>query len=130
MSTDTTTAQTPPDVALIQLVFGKCIAMAISVAAKLRIADLLNNGPRTMAELAAKTKSHEPSLYRVLRCLAAVGVFAERADGRFALTPMGEYLRTGVKGSLRGVADYCGSDWSWRAWGHLFQTVQTGRTAF
>jgi hypothetical protein len=43
---------------------------------------------------------------------------------------MGEYLRTGVKGSLRGVADYCGSDWSWRAWGHLLETVQTGRTAF
>jgi hypothetical protein len=43
---------------------------------------------------------------------------------------MGEYLRTGVKGSLRGIADYCGSDWSWRAWGNLLETVRTGRTAF
>jgi hypothetical protein len=119
MSTDTTTSQTPPDVALTQLVFGKCISMAISVVAKLRIADLLADGPKTLADLAIKTKTHAPSLYRVLRPLAAVGVFAEQDDGRFALTPMGEYLRTGVKGSLRGMADFFGSDWSWRAWGHL-----------
>jgi O-methyltransferase domain len=46
------------------------------------------------------------------------------------LTPMGEYLRTGVKGSLRGMADFFGSDWSWRAWGQMLETVQTGRTAF
>ena len=130
MSTDTTTSQTPPDVALTQLVFGKCISMAISVVAKLRIADLLADGPKTLADLAIKTKTHAPSLYRVLRPLAAIGVFAEQDDGRFALTPMGEYLRTGVKGSLRGMADFFGSDWSWRAWGHLLETVQTGRTAF
>lgn len=130
MSADTTPTQTPPDVALVQLIFGKCIAMALSVVAKLRIADLLADGPKPMADLAARTKTHAPSLYRVLRPLAAVGVFTEQADGRFALTAMGEYLRTGVKGSLRGIADYCGSDWSWRAWGQLLDTVRTGRTAF
>jgi hypothetical protein len=130
VSTDTPSSQTPPDVALVQLIFGKCIAMAISVVAKLRIADLLADGPKSVADLAAQTKTHAPSLFRVLRALAAVGVFAEQADGRFALTPMGEYLRTGVKGSLRGIADYCGSDWSWRAWGNLLESVRTGRTAF
>ena len=130
MSTDTTQSQTPPDVALIQLVFGKCISMALSVVAKLRVADLLADGPKTIADLATRTKTHAPSLYRVLRTLAAVDVFAEQADGRFALTPMGEYLRTGVKGSLRGIADSCGSDFQWRPWGRLLESVQTGRTAF
>jgi O-methyltransferase domain len=130
MSTDNTPSQALPDAALVQLVFGKCISMAISVVAKLRVADLLADGPQTIAELAAKTKTHGPSLYRLLRPLAAAGVFTEDVDGRFALTPMGEYLRTGVKGSLRGMADFFGSDWSWRAWGHLLETVQTGRTAF
>jgi O-methyltransferase domain len=130
MSTDTNPSQTPPDAALVQLVFGKCISMAISVVAKLRVADLLADGPQTLAELAAKTKTHGPSLYRLLRPLAAAGVFSQEADGRFALTPMGEYLRTGVKGSLRGMADFFGSDWSWRAWGHLLESVQTGRPAF
>jgi hypothetical protein len=130
MPTDTTPSQTSPDAALIHLVFGRGISMAISVVAKLRVADLLADGPKTLADLATRTKTHAPSLYRILRTLAAVGVFAEQVDGRFALTPMGEYLRTGVKGSLRGIADFFGSDWSWRAWGHLLETVQTGRTAF
>jgi 2-polyprenyl-3-methyl-5-hydroxy-6-metoxy-1,4-benzoquinol methylase len=130
VSADTTPSQTAPDVALAQLVFGKCIAMAVSVAAKLRVADLLADGPKPLADLARKTNTHAPSLYRLLRALAGAGVFAEQVDGRFALTPMGEYLRTGVKGSLRGVADYCGSDWSWRTWGQLLETVRTGRTAF
>jgi hypothetical protein len=130
MSTDSASLQTPPDAVLMRLILGKSIAMAISVVAKLRVADLLADGPKTLAELAAETKTHAPSLYRVLRALAGVGVFAERADGRFALTPMGEYLRTGVKGSLRGIADFFGADWSWRAWGHLLESVRTGRTAF
>jgi hypothetical protein len=122
-------SQNPPYVALLQLLFGKCVSMAISVVAKLRVADLLADGPKTVADLAAKTKTHAPSLYRVLRTLVAVGVFAE-ADGRFALTPMGEYLRTAVKGSLRGAADFSGSEWNWRAWGDLLQTVRTGSPAF
>jgi hypothetical protein len=130
MSANDPMPQAPPDVALVQLVFGKCVSMAISVVAKLRIADLLAGGPKNIADLAAETKTHAPSLYRVMRALASVDVFAEQADGRFALTPMGEYLRTGVKGSLRGIADYCGSDWSWRAWGRLIESVETGRTAF
>ena len=103
--------------------------MAISVVAKLRVADLLADGPKTLADLGAKTKTHAPSLHRVLRTLVAVGVFAE-TDGRFALTPMGEHLRTGVKGSLRGVADFCGSEWNWRTCGDLLQAVETGSPAF
>jgi hypothetical protein len=130
MPTDNSASQTPPHAALGQLIFGKNIAMAISVVAKLRVADFLVDGPKTLATLATETETHAPSLYRVLRALVAAGVFAEQVDGRFALTPMGEHLRTGVKGSLRGFADYCGSDWSWRAWGHLLETVRTGRTAF
>jgi hypothetical protein len=130
MSTDATPSQPPPDVALIHLILGKAVSMAVSVVAKLRIADLLANGPKSVAELATQTETHGPSLYRVLRLLASYGVFVEQADGRFALTPIGEYLRTGVQGSLRGIADYCGSDWSWRAWGHLLESVRTGGTGF
>ncbi len=36
-----------------------------------------------------------------MRLLASVGVFEERENGTFALTPMGELLRTGVPGSMR-----------------------------
>lgn len=104
--------------------------MAVSVAAKLRIADHLATQPRHVAELAELTQTHAPSLYRLLRALASAEVFAEQADGRFGLTPIGELLRTGVPHSQRGVADYCGSEWSWKPWGDLLGSVRTGRTAF
>jgi len=130
MPSDTTTSQAPPDAALLRLIFSKGITMAIAAVAKLRVADQLADGPKTLAELATKTNTHAPSLYRILRLLASEGIFDERDDGHFALTPMGEYLRTGVQGSLRGIADYSGSEWNWRPWGHLLEAVQTGRTPF
>jgi hypothetical protein len=120
----------PPEAVITQMIFGKWVAMALSVAAKLRVADALAAGPQDIAELAEKTGTHAPSLFRVLRALASVGVFAEEADGRFRQTPLSEVLRAGVPGSMRAVADYCGADWSWRPWGHLLDTVRTGRTAF
>jgi hypothetical protein len=43
---------------------------------------------------------------------------------------MSEYLKTGTPGSLRGVADYCGAEWSWKTWGNLLHSVRTGETAF
>jgi hypothetical protein len=123
-------APPPPEAVITQIIFGKWVAMALSVASKLRVADELATGPKTIAELAEKTGTHAPSLFRVLRALASVGVFAEDEDGCFRQTPQSELLRTGVPGSMRAVADYCGSDWSWRPWGKLLETVRTGRTAF
>ena len=120
----------PPEAVITQMIFGKWVAMALSVAAKLRVADALAAGPKEIAELAEKTGTHAPSLFRVLRALASVGVFAEDEGGRFRQTPLSEVLRTGVPGSMRAVADYCGADWSWRPWGKLLETVRTGRTAF
>src|SRR5262245_43481265 len=87
-------SQDPPDVALLQLLFGRSVSMAISVVAKLRVADLLADGPKTLADLSAKTKTHAPSLDRVLRTLVAVGVFTETED-RFALTPVRKGVGTG-----------------------------------
>ena len=120
----------PPEAVLTQMIFGKWVAMALSVAAKLRLADALATGPKAVADLASQTGTHPPSLFRLLRALASVGVFAESEDGQFHHTPLSEKLRTGVPGSMRAVADYCGSDWSWRPWGRLFDSVRTGKTAF
>lgn len=124
------TAPPPPEAVVTQMIFGKWVAMALSVAAKLRLADALAAGPKSLDDLAAATSTHAPSLFRVLRALASVGVFAEDADGRFRQTQLSEVLRSDVPRSMRAVADYCGADWSWRPWGQLLETVRTGRTAF
>ncbi len=123
-------ASPPPGEVLAQLIFGKGATMALSVAAKLRIADKLAAGAKSADQLARETDTHGPTLYRVLRALAGFGVFSESADGKFSLTPMGELLRSGVPGSMRGMADFCGSEWTWQAWGELLYSVRTGKTAF
>jgi hypothetical protein len=105
-------------------------SQAIHVAATLGIADLLEAGPRSTEDLAQATHTHAPSLYRLLRALSSVGVFAEQADGRFGLTPLAEHLRTDAPGSLRAWAMFLGRPYIWSAWAHLLESVRTGETAF
>ncbi len=102
----------------------------IYVAAKLRIADLLKDGPRSSEELAKATATHAPSLYRVLRLLAAVDLFTEGEAHSFALTPLGVYLQTGVSGSLRHMALAYGEKPFWPIWGALLHSVKTGEPSF
>ena len=94
-----------------------------SVAAKLGIADLLKDGPKSSDELAQATGTHGRSLYRLLRALASVGVFAEAEDGRFELTPLGECLQTGIPGSVRAITVNFGER-DYRAWGDLLHSVR------
>ncbi len=100
------------------------------VVARLDIAGRLAGGPRTAADLAAETGVHPDALYRVLRALTHVGVFAEDDAKRFGLTAMAELLRGDVPGSLRPAALSYGAPWWWQPWGGLYETVRTGRTAF
>ena len=79
-----------PSAALLDLVNGFKVSQALHVASRLGVADLLKDGARRSDDLAAATGTHPPSLYRVLRALASVGVFREDADRCFALTPLGE----------------------------------------
>src|ERR1700730_8840378 len=91
----------PAAMQLIQMLVGKSVAQAISVAAELGIADALKDAPKQVEELAAATSTHSPSLYRLLRALASVGIFAEIADRRFTLTPIATCLRTDAPDSIR-----------------------------
>jgi hypothetical protein len=105
---DMTTNDFPPQLVLQQLIQGFQVTQCIYVAAKLGIADLLKDGPRTSEELAQATGTHAPSLYRVLRLLTATGLLTEQEAHSIALTPLGAYLQTGVPGSMHNtVLCYC-----------------------
>ena len=121
--------QLPPPMVLYQLASGHYLSQALYVAAELGIADLLADGPQMPETLAAQTDTHAASLRRVLRLLVTAGVFAENADGRFALTPVGSFLRSGP-GSFRAAARLFGGPRVWQAWGDLLNTVRTGEPAF
>jgi hypothetical protein len=119
-----------PSVALRRLVNGYQVSQAIHVAAKLGIADLLGDGPRGSDELAVATGTHAPTLYRLLRALASVGVFREEDGGRFALTPLGECLRSDAPEPVGGWAAFIGEPYHWQAWSALTHSVRTGENAF
>src|SRR5690348_8601840 len=91
----------PASAQLLQMVMGRWVGTSISVVAELGVADHLSAGPKSTAELAAATGSHERSLYRVLRALASVGIFAETQPGTFTLTPLADALRSDSPDSLR-----------------------------
>lgn len=119
-----------PRLDLLGLINGFQITQAIHVASTLRVADHMGDEARTAGELAALTKSHPDSLYRLLRALAAVGVFREERGRKFALTPMGDCLRTDSATPLGAWAEVVGSPYFWQAWGHLLHSVKTGQNAF
>jgi hypothetical protein len=112
-----------------RLVSGYQVSQAIHVAATLGIADLLKDGPCRSEDLAAATESHPAALYRLLRALASVGVFREEGDRSFALTPLGDLLRSDATESIGPWARFIGRPYHWQSWGDLLYSVQTGETA-
>jgi O-methyltransferase domain/Dimerisation domain len=102
---------------------------ALFVAADLGVADLLCDGPRAVDDLARATATDGPTLYRLLRALASIGVFHEDEERRFTLTSMGEYLRRDHPDSLDPVVRMFCADYEWRAWGALDGSVRTGENA-
>ena len=127
--TDPIQSVPPPDAVLMQMLFGAQMQRSVCLAARLGIPDLLAEGSQTAEELAAKTGTHVPSLYRLLRTLASIGVFAENAEKKFELTPISALLRGGVPNSMRDFAVMMGEEWIWQAWSELPYSVQTGGVA-
>jgi SAM-dependent methyltransferase len=112
------------------MITGSWVSQAVSAAARLGIADVLRDGPKSSEELAPAVGADARALYRLLRALTSVGVFVEDEDSRFGLTPLGAYLQSDVPGSLRAAAIYFGLEELSRAWSHLSYSVQTGQPAF
>lgn len=120
----------PPEVAFIQLATGYWVSKAIYAAARLGVADSLADGPKTVERLAAEAGADAPTLRRLLRALASVGVFRETEDGYFGLTPMAAFLRSDAPGSQRNFVLHVGESPSWLAWDSLTESVRTGESAF
>jgi hypothetical protein len=113
--------------AVLQMIWGIHISRAVYVAAELGIADSMAGGPMTAAQLAQATQTHEPSLYRVLRLLASLGLLTEHENRSFSLTLLGERLRTDAPASMRSWAMLVESLGGVRAFEPIIETVKTGK---
>ena len=68
---------------LLALMFDHIQTHLIRVAAQLRIADLLQDGPQPLAVRAEATSTDTSALARVMRALTDHGLVAEPATGQF-----------------------------------------------
>ena len=115
--------------ALLQMSSGYWISQSLYAAAKLGIADLLKDGAENCDRLASITDTDVKSLYRLLRGLASVGVFAEQESGYFALTPIAQGLRSDIPGSMRDSILLGGGEY-YHAWSNLLYSLKTGENGF
>ena len=120
----------PPHVQLVQMATGAWVSNILHTAAVLELADQFTSGPRSAAELASRVHAHASSLHRLMRALASVGILAEQPGQRYALTALGEALRTGAPGSARAAVLTFGSQAVQGAWDQTVYSIQTGKTGF
>ncbi|HQZ83329.1 MAG TPA: methyltransferase [Pyrinomonadaceae bacterium] len=120
----------PPQAILMQLSMGAMVTQALFVAAKLGVADVLAEGEKHIDEIAKAVDAHPPSLFRILRSLASLGVFTETKARTFANTSLSEVLRSSVTGSMRDSMIFMGEPWHYNVWGNMLHSAKTGGTAW
>jgi hypothetical protein len=119
-----------PAIQMMRLINGYQVSQALHVAATLGIADLLWDGPRSSDALAHSVGADRDALYRLLRALAAVGVFHEDVDRVFSLTELGACLRSDGPQPVGPWAALVGRPYYWQVWSHLLYSVRTGKYAY
>jgi hypothetical protein len=133
--TDSTAASVQrvlPDTQLMEIATGLHRSRALAVAADLEIADHLASGPLHVDDLATRTQTHASSLFRLMRALETLGVFAQVSPRVFANTSVSEYLRKDVPGSRWAIIRLTSSAslGVFDPWAALLGAIQSGRTAF
>lgn len=116
--------------ALTQLYMSYWGASAILAAANLGIADALDREPRDVGELARALGLDEECLFRLLRGLAAIGVFREQSPRRFAHTPLSEALRSDAPGDVRATIRMFGLRSTRQAMAEYEHAIRTGGSTF
>ena len=106
------------------------LSQLICVAAEFGVADVLTDGARTSDYLAEATGTNADALYRLLRALASVGILREEKGRLFALTELGQPLRSDAPDSVAAIAMHVGRPYIREAWSALAESVRTGENAF
>jgi SAM-dependent methyltransferase len=122
--------QPPAPVQLLHMLTGTYTTQAISVTARLGVPDALYDGPLTVTELSTRVGAHADTLHRLLRVVTDLAIVSCGSDGRYALGPLGDLLRSNATPSLRAVAVMLGMPFHRHAWTDLYTSVRTGQPAF
>jgi hypothetical protein len=112
-----------------QIATGYIASTAMYIAVRLKIADLLVTGPKSVRELARHTGANEDALYRVLRLLASIGVFTEPSPRTFANNLPSEMMISGQPGSTYDMALWMADPFHFRVYAEAMHSVRTGHSA-
>jgi hypothetical protein len=107
---------------------GYILSRCLHVVAELGVADVLDETPRTAAELAPLVNAHPDSLARVLALLAAHGIFEMQGD-HFCHSPASRLLISDHPESVRTFALGFGDTLHWKIYERLDYTIRTGKPA-
>src|SRR5918998_2382933 len=118
-----------PFATLTQIAGGYCLPRCLHVVADLGVADALDETPRTAADLAASVGAHPDALGRVLRLLAAHGVFEMQGGDKFGHSPASRLLRSDHPQSMHAWARVTGLPILWSSFGAMEHSVRTGLPA-
>lgn len=112
---------------LMQMIVSKWVSKPLYAAVELELAEILADGPKTIEEMANITQTQKPFLYRMIRALASIGIFAESDEGMFKMTPLAEALRSDT---ICSAVRLFHAAWSDRAWSYFLRCVRTGKSGF
>jgi hypothetical protein len=116
---------------IFSIVLGFWHARAVAVATELGLSDLLVDGSLHVDELARRTKTNGAALFRLLRALASIGIFAQASPHVFVNTPTSESLRKGSSVSQWPLVLQCLSEGNggFEGWNELEHAVRTGESS-
>ena len=120
----------PAHAQLIQIGSAYWASQMLLVAAQLSLADRLAGGAKSAAELAQDLELHATSLHRFMRSLAGMGILTQVGDQTFALTALGEALKTDAPGSACASILTLAGPIGTKSWERLLYSLQTGKTGF
>ncbi|MCA9641277.1 MAG: hypothetical protein KC492_11305, partial [Myxococcales bacterium] len=112
-----------------RLMMSLWVPQALHAAAELGVADALASAPLKADVVAERLGTHAEATQRLLDALCVLNV-AKKGDAGYALTALGQFLRSDVDGSRRAWSRLMGGAEVWRAWGRLIECVRSGRAAY
>jgi C-methyltransferase len=113
-----------------ELMLGAAYAAALRVAVRLGLPDVITDEPLTAAEIAQAAGTDGEALRRLMRALAACGVFTEDERGRYAHSALSRVLREDAPLGARYNVLWSTEPWTWQAWPLLEQAIVTGGSVF
>jgi SAM-dependent methyltransferase len=120
-----------PERRILSIAFAHVPARAVHVFASLGIADILEAGPKSAAELAKSIDADASALHRLLRFLSTIEIVEEADDGRFSVKPLGRTLRAQQRNTaIRDNVLLMGSQPYWWSLGGMPEQIKSGENAF